>query len=36
MYSALSDEEIIKKYSNTVYRIAYSVTSNESDADDVF
>lgn len=36
MYSALNDEELVKKYSSTVYRIAYSITSNESDADDVF
>lgn len=36
MYSALNDEEIIRKYSSTVYKIAFSITSNPSDADDVF
>lgn len=36
MYSTLNDEEIIKKYSSTVYKIAYSITSNSDDADDVF
>lgn len=36
MYSALNDEELIKKHSSTVYKIAYSITSNRDDADDVF
>lgn len=36
MYSALNDEETIKKYSSTVYKISYSITSNRDDADDVF
>lgn len=35
-YSVLNDEELIKKYSKTVYKIAYSITSNQSDAEDVF
>ena len=34
--SALNDETIIKKYSKTVYKIAYSIVQNRSDADDVF
>lgn len=34
--SVLNDEELIKKYSKTVYKIAYSITSNQSDAEDVF
>lgn len=34
--SALSDEEIIRKYSSVVYKIAYSITSNTDDAEDVF
>lgn len=36
MYSALNDEETIKKYSSTVYKIAYSITSNKADSEDVF
>lgn len=36
MFSALNDEERIKKYSSTVYKIAYSITSNRDDADDVY
>lgn len=35
MYSALNDEELIRKYSSTVYKIAYSITSSISDAEDV-
>ena len=35
-YSALNDEIIIKKYSKTVYKIAYSIVQNKNDADDVF
>ena len=35
-YSALNDEIIIKKYSKIVYKIAYSIVQNKSDADDVF
>lgn len=35
-YSALNDEAIIKKYSKTVYKIAYSIVQNKDDADDVF
>ncbi len=34
--SALNDEAIIKKYSKTVYKIAYSIVQNKDDADDVF
>ncbi len=34
--SALNDEAIIKKYSKTVYKIAYSIVQNKSDADDIF
>lgn len=29
-------EEKIKKYSNTVYRVAYSILKNETDAEDIF
>ncbi len=36
MYSALNDEDTIRKYSSTVYKIAYSITSNRDDADDVY
>ena len=35
-YSALNDEAIIKKYSKTVYKIAYSIVQNKDDAEDVF
>lgn len=35
-HSALNDEIIIKKYSKTVYKIAYSIVQNKSDADDIF
>ena len=34
--SALNDEAIIKKYSKTVYKTAYSIVQNKDDADDVF
>ena len=34
--SALNDEAIIKKYSKIVYKIAYSIVQNKSDADDIF
>ena len=34
--SALNDEAIIRKYSKTVYKTAYSIVQNKSDADDVF
>lgn len=34
--SSASEEEIIKKYSSTVYKIAYSVTSSRADNDDIF
>ena len=29
-------EEKIRKYSNTVYRVAYSILKNETDAEDIF
>ncbi len=35
-YSVLNDEELIKKYSRTVYKIAYSITSNQSYSEYVF
>ena len=34
--SSTNEEEIIRKYSSTVYRIAYSVTSNRADSDDIY
>lgn len=34
--SSASEEEIIKKYSSTVYKIAYSATSNRADSDDIY
>ena len=35
-HSALNDEIIIKKYSKTVYKTAYSIVQNKDDAEDVF
>lgn len=34
--SALNDEAIIKNYSKTVYKIAYSIVQDKNDADDIF
>lgn len=34
--SALNDEVIIKKYSKTVYKIAYSIVQDKNDTDDIF
>lgn len=34
--SSASEEEIIKKYSSTVYKIAYSATSSRADSDDIY
>ena len=34
--SSASGEEIIKKYSSTVYKIAYSATSSRADSDDIY
>ncbi len=36
MSNQISAEEIIKKYSDTVYRLAYSTCKNKDDADDIF
>lgn len=30
------EEDIIRKYSSTVYKIAYSMTSNKADSDDIY
>lgn len=31
-----NEEDIIRKYSSTVYRIAYSMTSDKADSDDIY
>ena len=34
--SSANEENIIRKYSSTVYKIAYSVTSNKADSEDIY
>lgn len=34
--SSTTEEEIIRKYSSTVYKIAYSITSSKDDSDDIY
>lgn len=34
--SSTKEEEIIRKYSSTVYKIAYSITSDRTDSDDIY
>lgn len=34
--SSLKEEDFIRKYSSTVYKIAYSITSNKADSEDVY
>ncbi|MDE5984301.1 MAG: sigma-70 family RNA polymerase sigma factor [Eubacterium sp.] len=34
--SSANEESIIRKYSSTVYKIAYSITSNKADSEDIY
>ncbi len=34
--SSAKEEELIRKYSSAVYKIAYSITSNRADSDDIY